>query len=113
MSTLQKLYQIIRYIFYCLLVLLQQLYIDPDGEYAFRSLKDAFRYIETGDVNKCASKPQKRSIRELHTVERELHVSLYHISSRLIQSLLVLIDIELFLSILLSAWHCWIKYSGK
>uniref|UniRef100_A0A804ISS4 MBD domain-containing protein n=1 Tax=Musa acuminata subsp. malaccensis TaxID=214687 RepID=A0A804ISS4_MUSAM len=51
----------------------ETLYIDPDGEYAFRSLKDAFRYIETGDVNKCASKPQKRSIRELHTVERELH----------------------------------------
>ncbi|KAJ8512405.1 hypothetical protein OPV22_002839 [Ensete ventricosum] len=51
----------------------ETLYIDPDGEYAFRSLKDAFRYIETGDVNKCVSKPQKRCIRELHTVERELH----------------------------------------
>ncbi|XP_019156016.1 PREDICTED: uncharacterized protein LOC109152815 isoform X3 [Ipomoea nil] len=35
-------------------------YTDPVSGYVFRSKKDAFRYIETGDISKCAMKPTLR-----------------------------------------------------
>ncbi|VFQ69386.1 unnamed protein product [Cuscuta campestris] len=35
-------------------------YIDPVSGYEFRSKKDVLRYLETGDINKCAMKPKKR-----------------------------------------------------
>lgn len=34
-------------------------YTDPVSGYVFRSKKDVFRYIETGDISKCAMKPTK------------------------------------------------------
>nr|GMD99901.1 Methyl-CpG-binding domain-containing protein [Ipomoea batatas] len=37
-------------------------YTDPVSGYVFRSKKDAFRYIETGDISKCAMKPTKREL---------------------------------------------------
>ncbi|CAN4077775.1 unnamed protein product [Withania somnifera] len=36
------------------------LYIDPVHGYAFRSKKDVFRYLQTGDINSCAIRPVKR-----------------------------------------------------
>ncbi|XP_042467512.1 uncharacterized protein LOC122050687 [Zingiber officinale] len=52
-------------------------YIDPVSGYEFRSLKDAFRYIETGDIERCLCKPKKRRISDLNTCEMEspLHES--------------------------------------
>ncbi|XP_057511095.1 methyl-CpG-binding domain-containing protein 13-like isoform X2 [Actinidia eriantha] len=35
-------------------------YIDPVSGYVFWSQKDAFRYLETGDVSSCTIKPKKR-----------------------------------------------------
>ncbi|GFY97340.1 hypothetical protein Acr_11g0016460 [Actinidia rufa] len=35
-------------------------YIDPVSGYVFWSRKDAFRYLETGDVSSCTIKPKKR-----------------------------------------------------
>nr|GMD78760.1 Methyl-CpG-binding domain-containing protein [Ipomoea batatas] len=35
-------------------------YIDPVSGYVFLSKKDALRYIETGDIEKCAIRPKKR-----------------------------------------------------
>ncbi|XP_019171148.1 PREDICTED: uncharacterized protein LOC109166711 [Ipomoea nil] len=35
-------------------------YIDPVSGYVFHSKKDALRYIETGDIEKCAIRPKKR-----------------------------------------------------
>ncbi|XP_052211499.1 uncharacterized protein LOC127814199 isoform X8 [Diospyros lotus] len=35
-------------------------YTDPVSRYVFRSLKDALRYVETGDISRCAIKPRKR-----------------------------------------------------
>ncbi|XP_076930685.1 uncharacterized protein LOC143595590 [Bidens hawaiensis] len=32
-------------------------YLDPSSDYLFRSKKDALRYLETGDVKTCVSKP--------------------------------------------------------
>ncbi|XAR55051.1 hypothetical protein NMG60_11030427 [Bertholletia excelsa] len=36
-------------------------YTDPVSGYVFRSEKDALRYLETGDIDKCAMKPKKRN----------------------------------------------------
>ncbi|CAN4127415.1 unnamed protein product [Withania somnifera] len=36
------------------------LYIDPVHGYVFRSKKDVFRYLQTGDINSCAIRPVKR-----------------------------------------------------
>ncbi|XP_058731970.1 uncharacterized protein LOC131603604 isoform X1 [Vicia villosa] len=36
------------------------LYIDPASGYVFYSKKDVLRYIESGDINKCAIKPSRR-----------------------------------------------------
>ncbi|XP_052211502.1 uncharacterized protein LOC127814199 isoform X11 [Diospyros lotus] len=35
-------------------------YTDPVTGYVFRSMKDALRYVETGDISRCAIKPKKR-----------------------------------------------------
>ncbi|KAJ8504843.1 hypothetical protein OPV22_005729 [Ensete ventricosum] len=48
-------------------------YFDPVSGYEFRSLKDVFRYIETGDIHSCANKPKKRSIDDIHSLEKESH----------------------------------------
>ncbi|XP_073000953.1 uncharacterized protein [Typha latifolia] len=48
-------------------------YIDPESGYEFRSLKDVFRYINTGDICKCLTRPRKRRIDGIHTVEKESH----------------------------------------
>ncbi|KAI9117880.1 hypothetical protein K1719_011022 [Acacia pycnantha] len=37
-------------------------YKDPVNGYVFRSKKDAWRYIESGDITKCVFKPTKRQI---------------------------------------------------
>ncbi|XP_074568798.1 uncharacterized protein LOC141825307 [Curcuma longa] len=50
-----------------------KVHIDPDSGYEFRSMKDAHRYILTGDIRKCILKPQKRNSNEPHTVERDIH----------------------------------------
>ncbi|KAM7531242.1 hypothetical protein LguiB_034652 [Lonicera macranthoides] len=39
-------------------------YTDPVSGYEFRSLKDALRYLETGDINTCAIKPRKRGMND-------------------------------------------------
>lgn len=36
-------------------------YLDPSSDYAFMSKLDALRYLETGDIEKCAMKPRKKS----------------------------------------------------
>ncbi|XP_078161137.1 uncharacterized protein LOC144556625 isoform X1 [Carex rostrata] len=43
-------------------------YIEPDTGYAFLSLKDAFRYVATGNVLSCVMRPQKRSIEEVQAL---------------------------------------------
>ncbi|CAL9045539.1 unnamed protein product [Musa banksii] len=48
-------------------------YFDPVSGYEFRSLKDVFRYIETGDIHSCVNKPKKRSIDDIHSLEKESH----------------------------------------
>ncbi|XP_042457015.1 uncharacterized protein LOC122041410 isoform X2 [Zingiber officinale] len=50
-----------------------KVHIDPDSGYEFRSMKDAHRYILTGDIRQCILKPQKRNSNGPHTVERDLH----------------------------------------
>ncbi|XP_065007723.1 uncharacterized protein LOC103985652 isoform X4 [Musa acuminata AAA Group] len=50
-------------------------YFDPVSGYEFRSLKDVFRYLETGDIHSCVNKPKKRSIDDIHSLEKESHVS--------------------------------------
>ncbi|XP_074565838.1 uncharacterized protein LOC141822295 [Curcuma longa] len=50
-----------------------KVHIDPDSGYEFRSMKDAHRYILTGDIRKCFLKPQKRNSNEPHTVERDVN----------------------------------------
>ncbi|CAL5014915.1 unnamed protein product [Urochloa decumbens] len=42
-------------------------YIDPINGYQFRSLKDVYRYLESGDISHCVSLPNKRKIEDLHT----------------------------------------------
>ncbi|KAF3327886.1 Methyl-CpG-binding domain-containing protein 13 [Carex littledalei] len=46
-------------------------YIDPKTGYAFFSLKDALRYVETGDILSCASRPQKRSMEEIRILSSQ------------------------------------------
>jgi len=43
------------------------LYIDPIDGYEFRSLKDVYRYLESGDISQCVTLPNKRKIEDLHT----------------------------------------------
>lgn len=42
----------------------QQFYIDPVSGYVFRSKKDVMRYLESGDIGKCAFKPSRRQIQD-------------------------------------------------
>nr|CAB3488248.1 unnamed protein product [Digitaria exilis] len=42
-------------------------YIDPINGYEFRSLKDVYRYLESGDIGQCVGLPNKRKIEDLHT----------------------------------------------
>ncbi|KAK8449612.1 hypothetical protein SEVIR_7G246500v4 [Setaria viridis] len=42
-------------------------YIDPVNGYEFRSLKDVYRYLESGDISQCVTLPNKRKIEDLHT----------------------------------------------
>ncbi|XP_074568256.1 uncharacterized protein LOC141824821 isoform X2 [Curcuma longa] len=49
-------------------------YIDPVSGYEFHSLKDVFRYIEAGDIDRCLSKPNKRRISDINACEM-LHES--------------------------------------
>ncbi|XP_042506528.1 methyl-CpG-binding domain-containing protein 13 isoform X2 [Macadamia integrifolia] len=47
-------------------------YIDPVTGYEFRSLKDVFRYLESGDLGKCATKPKKRQISDMESIDTEI-----------------------------------------
>ncbi|GMQ05315.1 hypothetical protein CsSME_00050392 [Camellia sinensis var. sinensis] len=49
-------------------------YTDPASGYVFRSQKDALRYLETGDISSCATKPTKRD--EVKFLNGETSVSL-------------------------------------
>ncbi|CAN6240864.1 unnamed protein product [Urochloa humidicola] len=42
-------------------------YIDPTNVYEFRSLKDVYRYLESGDISHCVKVTNKRKIENLHT----------------------------------------------
>ncbi|CAO2206124.1 unnamed protein product [Urochloa humidicola] len=51
-------------------------YIDPVSGYEFRSIKDARRYLETGDISQCAIKPKKSStINDVHITENQTPTS--------------------------------------
>jgi len=54
---------------------LLQYYTDPVTGYVFRSLKDATRFVETGELSKYAFGPRKRSINEMYSLEKESPVS--------------------------------------
>ncbi|PSR91506.1 Methyl-CpG-binding domain-containing protein [Actinidia chinensis var. chinensis] len=47
-------------------------YTDPVSGYVFRSQKDALRYLESGDINRCALKPKKRDELEFLNGETSL-----------------------------------------
>ncbi|XP_027180255.1 uncharacterized protein LOC113779044 isoform X3 [Coffea eugenioides] len=47
-------------------------YIDPVSGYEFRSKKDALRYLEFGDISRCAITPKKRDRNDLKLVEHEV-----------------------------------------
>ncbi|XP_057477927.1 uncharacterized protein LOC130765512 [Actinidia eriantha] len=47
-------------------------YTDPASGYVFRSQKDALRYLESGDINRCALKPKKRDELEFLNGETSL-----------------------------------------
>ncbi|KAA8522376.1 hypothetical protein F0562_013263 [Nyssa sinensis] len=47
-------------------------YTDPVSGYVFRSQKDALRYLETGDINRCAIKPKKRDVSDVEMKNDEL-----------------------------------------
>uniref|UniRef100_A0A5B7AM95 Putative methyl-CpG-binding domain-containing protein 13 isoform X1 n=1 Tax=Davidia involucrata TaxID=16924 RepID=A0A5B7AM95_DAVIN len=47
-------------------------YTDPESGYIFRSKKDALRYLETGDINSCATKPKKRGINDVESMNEEI-----------------------------------------
>lgn len=40
--------------------------------YEFRSKKDALRYLEFGDISRCAITPKKRDSNDLKLVEHEV-----------------------------------------
>uniref|UniRef100_A0A0A9GH17 MBD domain-containing protein n=1 Tax=Arundo donax TaxID=35708 RepID=A0A0A9GH17_ARUDO len=48
-------------------------YIDPINGYEFRSLKDVYRYLESGDISQCVMLPNKRKIEDLHTAGAQSH----------------------------------------
>jgi pyruvoyl-dependent arginine decarboxylase (PvlArgDC) len=45
-----------------------QFYVDPDTGYAFCSLKDALRYLATGNILSCVMRPRKRSTEEVQAL---------------------------------------------
>ncbi|KAK2989061.1 hypothetical protein RJ640_018850 [Escallonia rubra] len=47
-------------------------YMDPVSGYIFRSKLDVLRYLETGDINKCAIKPKKKDANDLEVMEDEI-----------------------------------------
>ncbi|GAA0170200.1 hypothetical protein LIER_24510 [Lithospermum erythrorhizon] len=55
-------------------------FTDPISGYMFRSKKDAFRYIETGDISKCATKPKKRDVNDTGSTKQQNDVSQHQIS---------------------------------
>ncbi|XP_062184553.1 uncharacterized protein LOC133888363 isoform X2 [Phragmites australis] len=48
-------------------------YIDPTNEYEFLSLKDVYRYLESGDISQCVMLPNKRKTVDLHTAGDQSH----------------------------------------
>ncbi|XP_010273135.1 PREDICTED: methyl-CpG-binding domain-containing protein 13 [Nelumbo nucifera] len=44
-------------------------YIDPVNGYEFRSKKDVFRYLGTGDLENCAIKPKKRGTNDMDSID--------------------------------------------
>ncbi|TVU13127.1 hypothetical protein EJB05_40839, partial [Eragrostis curvula] len=49
-------------------------YIDPIHGYEFRSLKDVYRYLQSGDISQCVRLPIKRKIEDLHGAgDQSLH----------------------------------------
>ncbi|KAA8521130.1 hypothetical protein F0562_011717 [Nyssa sinensis] len=47
-------------------------YTDPVSGYTFFSKKDALRYLETGDINSCATKPKKRGVNDVESMKEEI-----------------------------------------
>uniref|UniRef100_A0A5B7ANX5 Putative methyl-CpG-binding domain-containing protein 13 isoform X1 n=1 Tax=Davidia involucrata TaxID=16924 RepID=A0A5B7ANX5_DAVIN len=47
-------------------------YTDPVSGYIFCSKKDALRYLETGDINICATKPKKRGVNDVELMNEEI-----------------------------------------
>ncbi|KAG8086964.1 hypothetical protein GUJ93_ZPchr0010g8098 [Zizania palustris] len=50
-------------------------YIDPVSGYEFRSLKDALRFVKSGDISQCSMRPKKRTIQDPHTSENQSHTT--------------------------------------
>ncbi|KAJ4952852.1 hypothetical protein NE237_029684 [Protea cynaroides] len=47
-------------------------YIDPVTGYEFRSKVDVFRYLESGDLGKCATRPKKRQISDMVSIDGQI-----------------------------------------
>ncbi|KAF5816085.1 putative Methyl-CpG-binding domain-containing protein [Helianthus annuus] len=47
-------------------------YLDPLSEYAFASKKDALRYLESGDIKTCVSRPRKKNMNNNDTLNVNL-----------------------------------------
>ncbi|GFZ02140.1 hypothetical protein Acr_15g0007490 [Actinidia rufa] len=60
-------------------------YTDPVSGYVFRSQKDALRYLEYGDINRCALKPKKRD--ELEFLNGETSIGQHATSRQLFEGL--------------------------
>ncbi|XP_057513989.1 uncharacterized protein LOC130795772 isoform X1 [Actinidia eriantha] len=60
-------------------------YTDPVSGYVFRSQKDALRYLESGDINRCALKPRKRD--ELEFLNGETSIGQHATSRQLFEGL--------------------------
>lgn len=55
--------------------LLLQYLTDPVTGYIFRSMKDALRYIETGDIGRLAIKPKDKGSNDLELEDAKPDVS--------------------------------------
>lgn len=65
----------------------QQFYTDPVSGYVFRSKMDVLRYLESGDIGKCAIKPSRSQYQDedILTVRLLLH-EYYLVSAAFIES---------------------------
>lgn len=56
---------------------LLQYYTDPVSGYVFRSRKDVFRYLKTGEISRHAFKPKNKCINVPELANDEISVSLH------------------------------------